>query len=316
MNLYRLGRHLLPRRIRAGLRHTLQQVVLPGPAYQLQLLVKRVESLEAQVFHLSPPEIEVTPEVERYVERFRKDYSIRGPLEIAVSKRDTMFRYLEYFQADLRKAYWEYLRTGLQAYEALEALVTERFGGFEKLDSLLDFASGYGRLTRFLVRALPPERIWVSDIKERAVAFQREKFGVEGFAAPLSPADFPPAMRFDVVFVASLFTHLPEEGFAAWLETLCGRLSARGMLVVSTNDVSQVPDGGSKEDFVYRDVSEEALFRYLDDDAPEGDAYGTTYVSEAYVRGLLEGLGFARERVRRLPEGLWDSQDLYVIHAG
>jgi SAM-dependent methyltransferase len=300
------------------------QPTVPDPS-KIALLERRLWSLESQVFHLSPPEIAVTPEVERYIARFREDHHVEGPLETAISKRDVMFRFLEYFQADVGRAYWEYLRTGLVAFEAFDRLMAERFGGFSQVDSVLDFASGYGRITRFLVRVAPLDRLWVSDVKPKAVEFQREKFGVQGFAAPADPAQFPAQVRFDAIFVASFFSHVPERDFAAWLRALYGALSQRGMLAFSVNDVSllkeerhsgTVTDADTTDSFVFRPVSEEALFAYLDDVRLEGETYGTTYVSESYVRDVMERLGCKPDDVRRHPRGLWDIQDLYVVTKG
>ena len=60
-------------------------------------------------------------------------------------------------------------------------VVEWKFDSLEKVAAFLDFASGYGRFTRFLVQHLPADRIWVSDIQADAVAFQEEQFGVHGF---------------------------------------------------------------------------------------------------------------------------------------
>lgn len=317
MDLYRAGKRLVPRSVRADVRRALQRIVQPVPLDpgRIAILEARVHSLESQVFHLSPEEIVVTPEVEVYLERFREDHGFEGPLETAISKRDVMFRFLEYFQGHVGRAYWEYLRTGLVAFEAYRRVLEQHFGDLAEVQAVLDFASGYGRITRFLARVLPPDRLWISDVKPRAVAFQREKLGVQGFAAPADPAQFPDAMRFDAVFVASFFTHLPEESFAAWLRPLYRAVLEGGVLAFSVNDVSLL-DPKPPTAFAFEPVSEEGLFRYLDDPRLDGTVYGTTYVSEDYVRDVVKQLGCEPENVHRHARGLWDIQDLYVVVKG
>jgi SAM-dependent methyltransferase len=310
MNLYQLGKRLLPQSLKTSLRHALEE--MRSPNAELESLKTRVDGLEATLFHLAPAEIPISEEVEHRIQRFRDGYRIDGELEVAVSKRDVMFRYLEFIRPGLPEAYSEYLVTGLQAFQAFDGVVEERFGGFDQIGSVLDFASGYGRMTRFLVRSARPEQVWVSDIKPRAVAFQREKFGVQGWAAPADPADFPTEMRFDAIFAASFFSHAPQNSFSDWLRALSSALSDRGVLVFSVNDISMVPSQAG-EDFHYHAMSEEAFFPYLDDDAPGGEEYGETYVSESYVRDVLAELGFPDEQVQRTPKGIWNIQDLYVV---
>jgi len=310
MNLYQLGKRLLPQSLRASLRHALEEMLSPDP--ELDYLKTRVKNLESTVFHLAPPEIPISEEVEHRIQHFRDGYGIEGELEVAVSKRDVMFRYLELIRPNLPEAYWEYLITGMQAFQPFDGVVEERFGGFDRIEPVLDFASGYGRMTRFLVRSARPEQVWVSDIKLRAVEFQREKFGVRGWAAPADPAEFRTEMRFDAIFAASFFSHAPAKSFSDWLHALSSALSDRGILIFSVNDISMVPSQAG-EDFYYQAMSEEAFFPYLDDDAPGGEEYGETYVSESYVRGVLAELGFPDEQVERRPKGIWGIQDLYVV---
>ena len=45
------------------------------------------------------------------------------------------------------------------ALHVLEPIIFRKFGGFENIDAFFDFASGYGRMTRFLVQELDPQRI-------------------------------------------------------------------------------------------------------------------------------------------------------------
>src|SRR5687768_9709010 len=134
------------------------------------------------------------------------------PLEI--DARDEMLEFLRMsFEGDRERALFAYFRSGLSIADAMAQVLRWRFGEPGRIGCLLDFASGYGRVTRFLLREVPAERFWVSDIYADAVRFQEERFGVQGVASTILPEDFACAERFDAILVTSLFTHLPEERF-------------------------------------------------------------------------------------------------------
>jgi 2-polyprenyl-3-methyl-5-hydroxy-6-metoxy-1,4-benzoquinol methylase len=197
-----------------------------------------------------------------------------------------------------------YYRNGFQMCRALEQIVEWRFGGFGNVGALLDFASGYGRLTRFLVHKLPKERITVSEILEEAVDFQTSRFGVDGIASATNPADFECDRQFDVIFAASLFTHMPRETFGAWLHKLVSLLTPRGMLIFSTHSPETfewstgVPPADADFSFVPQRYS-----RFLD-----ANDYGNTYVRERELRAIA-----GEHSLLHLPRGLSNAQDLNVL---
>lgn len=230
-----------------------------------------------------------------------------GPaLRRRIDPRDEMLAYLvAVHEGDRDQALVTYFASGLRLFRAFDRIVSWRFGGWPGIGRLLDFASGYGRVTRHLARALPPERIWIAEILPEAVEFQRRELEVHGLASTPRPKDFASEERFDAVFVASLFTHLPEATFGAWLERLVGVLAPGGLLVFSTHDESlldgeRMPEGG----FLFHPVSES--------DALAKEEYGTTWVSEAYVRRTLASID-AGLSCHRIPRGLANHQDLYLV---
>ena len=145
----------------------------------------------------------------------------RDDVPLEIDPRDEMLAFLmEINQGDPDRALFLYFLSGLSIADTLGQLLLWRFGGWERVGSVLDFASGYGRVTRFLLRDLPPGKVWISDVYEGAVEFQSRRFGVHGLVSTLRPEDFSPAERFDAILVTSLFTHLREERFAGWLRRL------------------------------------------------------------------------------------------------
>lgn len=213
-----------------------------------------------------------------------------------------------------------YFRTGWMAAEALERALRWRFGESAPI-RLLDFASGYGRVTRFLVPERDRLAITVADVDPDAVEFQRRTFAVDGLVTTHSPqsldlespgtgtrtGSLDTGATFDAIFVASLFSHLPEATFTPWLGSLYRRLAPGGILVLSTHGVEtllpgrEMPAGGHFFDQV-------KVARRLE----PGD-YGSTWVSEEFVSRAIREVSGGCASYRRFPRALWHSQDLYVI---
>lgn len=249
-----------------------------------------------------------------------------GTLDLAVDRRDEMLSFLLRSESgDLDRALFTYFRSGASLAGALGQVLRWRFGArLERLGRLLDFASGYGRVTRFLVRdlapQLSPEQIWVSDIYSEGVRFQEERFGVRGLVSTLNPDDFARgdrlasmgSDRFDAILVTSLFTHLPEPTFRAWLRVLLGLLTPGGLLAFSAHGPEvllsgvELPESG----ILFQELSESGSLATRD--------YGSTWVDERFVRRAVQeaaveaGIAGGVSTLR-LPRGLCNFQDLYLV---
>ena len=229
------------------------------------------------------------------------------PVDRSIDDEDEMLHFArELHDFDEDAALAAYFRDGLSVLSAVRQLAAWRRGGLAGLESMLDFASGYGRVTRFLVREMEPDRLWVSDIYRGAVEFQQASFGVHGFMSADRPENFTAPRRFDFIFVTSLFTHLPERTFSGWLERLLGSLSPGGLLAFSVHDAALAPPGRAMpESGILFDPSSES--RSLD---PE--AYGSTWVTESFVRAAAARLAPGAALIR-LPRALGRFQDLYAL---
>ncbi len=204
-------------------------------------------------------------------------------------------------------AFSQYFNIALQQHAAARQLMRAAFGAEASDIDVLDFACGYGRLLRFLALSNDPRRIWASDLQTDAVGFVRDAFGVQPLASHEDPARFEPGRRFDFIWVASLFSHLPETLFDAWLARLVALLTPRGVLCFSVRDASLLPDGSAlpASGLAYARESENA------DLATE--IYGTAYASEAFVREALRKATRDARGYVRLPRALANEQDLYVV---
>ncbi|MEM7481551.1 MAG: class I SAM-dependent methyltransferase [Acidobacteriota bacterium] len=238
---------------------------------------------------------------------------------LAVHPSDEMLAFLvDQHRGDRDQALAHYLRSGHAIADAYLQIIRWHFGtGYSEdvgasVDSLLDFASGFGRVTRFLVESIPAERVWVSDLYDEGVAFQRKTLGVQGFPSTVDPKEFHCEERFDVILATSLFSHLRADRFQGWLDRLASLLTERGLLIFSVHDASLLPPDQKlpPEGIAFRPISESS--------SHDGDDYGSAWVSEAFVRqavGQTTPLGEGH-RLVRLPRGLCNFQDLYVAARG
>src|SRR5436305_1158701 len=165
-------------------------------------------------------------------------------VDLAVDARDEMLAFLvEAHRGDRERALFHYFQSGASIADSLGQVLRWRFGEPVNVERLLDFASGYGRVTRCLGREVPPERISVAAVYADGVRFPAERFGVHGLVSTLRPEDFVCGERFDAILVTSLFTHLPEERFVAWLRALLGLLNPGGLLAFSAHSPEVLPTG-------------------------------------------------------------------------
>jgi SAM-dependent methyltransferase len=254
----------------------------------------------------------IEPAATRLLAAFRADVLHGAPLPCTrIHPDDFMLRFfLQQHHGHWEGALFEYFRSGLGASRVIGGLLHHWFGPSLRDLSVLDFASGFGRVNRWLVQELAPRRVWVSDIFPAAVEFQRCALGVHGFPSTAHPEQLECEETFDCVVASSLFSHLPEETFEPWLRRLFGLLRPGGVLLFSVHDrairePAAAPPPGSG--FEFDRLSE----------IPElaADQYGTSWVDEPFVRAAVSAACGASPCVR-LPRALWSFQDLYAVGKG
>ena len=197
-----------------------------------------------------------------------------------------------------------YFSIGRLIADSLTEVLAWRFTGRGPA-SLLDFAAGFGRVTRFLARRFDPGTITVAEIDPASLAFQKTALGVRTILAPADADAFRPEREYDAVVASSFFSHLSEARFEAWLEKLWTAVAPAGVLVFSTHGPHLLSDGADwSRGIVFRPTSETERL--------DGAAYGTSWVTLEFVARAMRRAcpeGYAHT----IPFGLDGRQDLYVI---
>jgi SAM-dependent methyltransferase len=208
--------------------------------------------------------------------------------------------------SDRAQALVLYFDSGRRIWQTLAEVLRWRFGQTGKPSRLLDFASGYCRVTRFAAVDVPPERIWVADLYAEGVRFQEATFGVHGLVSHADPERFHCDGAFDAILVSSLFTHLPESTFGAWLRRLSGLLRPGGVLAFSVHGEDLVPPG--------RKLPPSGILfdRASESGSLPTEQYGTTWVSEAFVRRAIAESA-PETSAQRIARGLANFQDLWIV---
>lgn len=204
-----------------------------------------------------------------------------------------------------------YFEDGARSAEQLAGLLTGVCGFQDQPCHVLEFASGYGRVTRHLARAAPFCSVTACDIHPQAVSFIREKLGVPAIVSAHVPEEFQVADAYDVVFALSFFSHMPKSTFARWLQKLASVVKPNGYLVFTTHGlVSRQVAASScvfdQDGFYFAPASEQK-------DLDEAE-YGVAIALPSFV--FSEIAGIPRLTVAYFREGdWWGHQDVFVVRA-
>jgi SAM-dependent methyltransferase len=172
---------------------------------------------------------------------------------------------------------------------------------------VLEFASGYGRVTRHMKHAAPNVEIVACDIHPAANSFVSEQMGVRSIPSTFVPEEFETGEIFDMAFALSLFSHLPGFLWSRWLRALLKTVRQGGVVAFTThgrvtakNQNLDIPRGS----ILFREISEQSDLELA--------TYGTSYVTPKYAFEQINSFGNAR--IVDFAEAYWWAhQDLYVI---
>jgi len=199
-----------------------------------------------------------------------------------------------------------YICGGAHIASEVLSLCNEFLGENEKPYDILDFASGYGRVTRGFDKSA--FNITASDIHEDAMKYIESEIGVETYLSSTVPEKFNPDKHFDVIFAFSFFSHMPHKTFGRWLSTLYKHVKPGGLLVFTTHGRINMAQSEIhvKKGYGFYSISEQK-------DLDSGD-YGITISELPYVSKMLQKhIGQSPVLFREGASIAGGQQDLYVI---
>lgn len=200
----------------------------------------------------------------------------------------------------------EYLSDGWRTLSELMVLLERQGRPLLGMGSVLEFGAGFGRFTRHLAPVMPG-RLTSSDVLPGTTAFLRDTFGVKAFESARDPAALRFPERYDLVFVLSVFTHLPPRQWGPWLRALEAALNPGGLLVFTVHN----------EDFsrglgVVFDDDGTKFLTSSESPSVDGEVYGTTLTTRAWAEAeVARALG--RPASAYAERAFWHGQDAVVV---
>ena len=210
----------------------------------------------------------------------------------------------------------------LNQLQKFEAVLVNNGYSLRQFKSILDFACGYGRLTKHLFRLLPGAEIHGCDIQTDLVSLCQRNFPkghfVKNEARP--PLDYDDS-NFDLIFSYSAFTHFSETNHVAWLKELARTLKPGGVMLHTTHSFLSLrrtaffsPESLNKYSLpepVDLFVSHKDTYYYAINE-PSMPEYGVTIIDKEYVMkrwpdysGLMI-VDYVEGAIESYPEGCHD----------
>jgi hypothetical protein len=240
-----------------------------------------------------------------------REHASKWKVSAAVHPQDFIFHFLLKHPAFSEKddAVRQYFDDGRRSSELLKSILENELSvNIIEQQKMLEFASGYGMITRHLPAVFPAFDITSSDIHPDANNFIIKELGGKAIQSSSVPENFDAADEYDLVFALSFFSHMPATTWSRWLLALFKTLSIGGNLIFTTHGPTslrkmQMDVSLDEEGFSFRPDSEQ-------DDLDKME-YGTTFASSCFVVKQIEALEDCEVRLVRA--GLWwGHQDLYV----
>ncbi len=196
-----------------------------------------------------------------------------------------------------------YLEGGAQT----AGLIRDIIGNFRSTTApftMLEFASGYGRVTRHWCNAIPAAEVVACDIHPQAVSVLQE-LGLRALVSSSVPEQLALGETFDVVFALSFFTHMPRATWGRWLQALSSRVAPSGLLILTTHGLASLPHMGVTS------LDEEGFWfeRFSEQKDLSTSEYGVTATSFDFV---YRQFSHSRLGLRYFREAGMGYQDLYV----
>jgi hypothetical protein len=199
-----------------------------------------------------------------------------------------------------------YFEDGAHSAEKLKNLISD-IRNVDEPFLLLEFASGYGCVSRHLRNFLPKASCTCCDIHIDAVNFITNKLNTSAILSNSEPEKLILPDNYDVIFALSFFSHMPKRTWSRWFNVLANKLKKDGCMLFTTHGVKSMPLFNNPEldsdGYYFASMSEQHDIARIE--------YGSTIVLPKFVYKVCEEAGL---RDVTFYEGYWwGHQDLYVV---
>jgi SAM-dependent methyltransferase len=207
-----------------------------------------------------------------------------------------------------------YIHVGMSALNAIEAAML----GAEEPRRILDLPCGFGRVTRILRARYPDAAMTVCDLDRPGVDFAAATFGAQGVYSVPNFRDLQLDGSFDLIWVGSLLTHLPEHQTRQFLDFAARHMGPNSRLIVTSHGEHVVTRLRSNTYGLTDPAARGLIAQYMADGYAyrgyDGDeCYGLSLVARAWYEALLEASPL---RLEAYYDRGWDGhQDVLVIRS-
>lgn len=245
------------------------------------------------------------PEIKQKI----NDLSAYFGVPVDVHPEDLLFKFFA-AQTPGAEALDRYFSSGWGDANRITNLIKTVLPNIER-PKVLEFAAGFGRLTRHFPRMAPHFEFRMSDIHAKAVKFAKDVLNVDGLKSEPRPDLLSlEHSHYDFIFALSFFSHAPDATFADWLCLLYSALRPGGVLLFTTHGETSM----KKYEHLMQLYNPRTGFGYgLASDQPdiEGEHYGTMAVDFEYtVRQIRKT---PAEIIGYSSGGWWGHQDEWLV---
>jgi cyclopropane fatty-acyl-phospholipid synthase-like methyltransferase len=239
-----------------------------------------------------------------------KEHAYRYNVSGKIHEKDLIYEFIKnhaLFPTE-KKALEYYFSDGNSSANKLEKILSTDLGLNLKIKkTCLEFASGYGCVTRHLLKKMSELDFVSSDIHPEANQFIEGQFGIRTIQSHKVPEEYV-SESFDIIFALSFFSHMPKTTWTRWLKMLAGKCVKGGHLIFTTHGMDSWRMMGNpaldQDGFYFKANSEQT-----DIDVVE---YGTTITSPFFVLNAINGIPNCK--LKLLTTGhWWTHQDCYIL---
>lgn len=199
--------------------------------------------------------------------------------------------------------------------EILDRSLDEAGRNWEDVRSALEVGCGYGRIVRELRAQHPRLEIAVNDVIDEGARFTERTFKASRLPL-LEEMKNPPVERFDLVYLLSVYTHMPRKMIERSLSLVSAALRPRGIVVFtihgegSAKTAERYEQFWLEKDMVLQGMNAEGY--YYERYPYYTSEYGLTWFAPKTLKALVKSAAPQLTFVSHHPMDLDGHQDIFV----